>query len=422
MTMEPMDLSASKYRRMDLTGEACALVKVQLAIANVSFEGNVIQPVEYKGGEYWVYMTKGSRELRIKHQVASPAFLPCHIFFADYGITGLESLATYELLLPMGNTQKLIINYNPPTAMVIVDSKVYRGNGSLEIELPVGEHSYVIAEDGYESAEGSVKLNGGMPRKINVSLESTALSSTTIASVVQATSQTIESHLPPVIQNLINKMVYVEGGKFTMGATREQGNEARDYEKPTHQVFLSSFSIGKYEVTQEEWYAVMGSNPSYFKGAKRPVEMVSWDDCQKFIDKLNTITGKKFRLPTEAEWEFAARGGNKSKGYKYSGSNEIDKVAWYGNNSGGTTHDVGQKSPNELGLYDMSGNAWEWCQDWYDNYGSNSQTDPSGPSSGKYRMNRGGSWYDKSSSYRVSFRNTVRPDHSYHTLGLRLAL
>ena len=226
-----------------------------------------------------------------------------------------------------------------------------------------------------------------------------------------------------IIQKLINNMVYVEGSTFTMGATSEQGSDAESDEKPAHQVTLSSFSIGKYEVTQEEWQAVMGDNPSSFKGSKRPVERVSWNDCQEFIRKLNTMTGKHFRLPTEAEWEYAARGGNKSIGYKYAGSDNLDRVAWYDKNSGSKTHDVGQKSPNELGLYDMSGNVWEWCADWYGSYSSNSQTNPSGSSSGSRRVDRGGSWGFGAGRCRVSYRGSYAPGLSDSSgLGLRLAL
>ena len=225
-------------------------------------------------------------------------------------------------------------------------------------------------------------------------------------------------------------MVYVSGGTFTMGATSEQGSDADADEKPAHQVTLSSFSIGKYEVTQEEWVAVMGSNPSWYKGAKRPVDNVSWNDCQEFIRKLNAITGKKFRLPTEAEWEFAARGSNESRGYKYPGSNNIDNVAWYEVNSydvGSSslnygTHNVGQKQSNELGLYDMSGNVWEWCQDWYGSYNSGSQTNPSGPSTGSIRVVRGGGWLSNAWYCRVSNRSVNSPDRRSNYLGLRLAL
>ena len=218
-------------------------------------------------------------------------------------------------------------------------------------------------------------------------------------------------------------MVYVQGGTFMMGATAEQGSDAWDSEKPAHQVTLSSFSIGRYEVTQEEWQTVMGSNPSEFKGSRKPVEQVSWNDCKSFISKLNSITGKNFRLPTEAEWEFASRGGIKSQGYKYSGSNNLNSVAWYNDNSGNTTHDVGQKSPNELGIYDMSGNVWEWCQDWYDinYYSSSPQTNPTGPSSGSRRVVRGGSWNFIARSCRVSGRDGSSPGSRGGGLGFRLA-
>ena len=217
-------------------------------------------------------------------------------------------------------------------------------------------------------------------------------------------------------------MVYVQAGTFTMGATSEQGSEAFFDEKPAHQVTLSSYYIGKYEVTQALWKAVMGSNPSEFKGSRRPVGRVSWYDCQTFISKLNSLTGKRFRLPTEAEWEFASRGGTMSRGYKYSGSNTPGDVAWYNDNSKFTTHDVGMKSPNELGLYDMSGNVDEWCSDWHDSYSSNSQTNPTGASDGSWRVIRGGSCYCFAGHCRSSKRSYHKPDESHCDLGLRLVL
>ena len=214
-------------------------------------------------------------------------------------------------------------------------------------------------------------------------------------------------------------MVSIPGGTFQMGS---EDSDADSDEKPVHQVTLSDFSIGQTEVTQELWEAVMGSNPSNFKGAKRPVEMVSWNDCQTFITKLNELTGKKFRLPTEAEWEFAARGGSNSLGYKYAGSNSIDDVAWYTVNSGSTTHEVATKLPNELGLYDMSGNVWEWCQDWYGSYGSSNQTNPTGATSGSRRVLRGGSWRSNVWGCRVAIRGYSTPTVTDISLGLRLAL
>ena len=218
-------------------------------------------------------------------------------------------------------------------------------------------------------------------------------------------------------------MVAVEGGTFTMGATAEQGSDVESDEKPAHQVTLGNYSIGQTEVTQELWQAVMGSNPSRFTGdLQRPVEWVSWNDCQTFINKLNQKTGMTFRLPTEAEWEYAARGGNRSQGYKYAGSNTVGDVAWYYGNSSSITQQVATKAPNELGLYDMSGNVYEWCQDWYGSYSSDAQTNPTGPSTGSLRVYRGGSWYDVARCCRVSYRGCFAPSFTFDDIGLRLAL
>ncbi len=217
------------------------------------------------------------------------------------------------------------------------------------------------------------------------------------------------------------EMIAVEGGTFTMGATPEQGSDANNIEKPAHSVTLSDYYIGKFEVTQELWEAVMGSTPSFFKGNKLPVESVSWDDCQTFIRKLNSLTGKNFRLPTEAEWEYAARGGNRSRGYKYSGGNNISDVAWYDDNSGSMTHAVGTKSPNELGIYDMSGNVSEFCQDLYGSYCSGSQTNPQGPSSGSYRVYRDNSCYDNARRCRMSYRYGREHGAANIAIGFRLA-
>ncbi|MBP5667121.1 MAG: SUMF1/EgtB/PvdO family nonheme iron enzyme [Salinivirgaceae bacterium] len=219
------------------------------------------------------------------------------------------------------------------------------------------------------------------------------------------------------------EMVYVEGGTFTMGATAEQGSDAGEDAKPTHSVTLSNYYIGKYEVTQGLWKTIMGKNPSDDAlGNNYPVENVSWNDCQEFIRKLNQKTGRRFRLPTEAEWEFAARGGNQSKGYKYSGSNSSSSVAWESGNSGYHTQPVGKKQANELGIYDMSGNVWEWCQDRYGIYNYYSQTNPTGSSSGSYRILRGGSRKSSFSFLRVCKRNFDNPDYFNDDYGLRLAM
>lgn len=216
-------------------------------------------------------------------------------------------------------------------------------------------------------------------------------------------------------------MVEVGGGTFTMGATSEQGSDAWDEEKPAHKVTLSDYYIGQTEVTQALWEAVMGSNPSDSKGGNLPVERVSWDDCQVFIQKLNQLTGNQFRLPTEAEWEYAARGGRKSRGYKYAGGNNIDSVAWCDGNSGNETHPVATKQANELGIYDMSGNVLEWCSDWCGDYTSSSQSDPQGSSSGSFRVIRGGCYYNFARNCRVSYRISNTLDYRSGYLGLRLS-
>jgi formylglycine-generating enzyme required for sulfatase activity len=237
----------------------------------------------------------------------------------------------------------------------------------------------------------------------------TGSSSTSNNSVVSSSAARSKTYS---VNGVTFEMVTVEGGSFRMGA---DDSEAWDDEKPVHSETVSTFRIGKTEVTQALWTAVMGSNPSNFKGDNLPVEKVSWNDCKTFISKLNSLTGENFRLPTESEWEYAARGGNKSRGYKYSGSNSIGEVAWYYGNSGSKTHPVATKSPNELGIYDMSGNVWEWTSDiWCGDYNSSR--------SGSYRVDRGGGWSFDARYCRVSSRNDRDPSYTINYLGLRLAL
>ncbi|GAP73481.1 hypothetical protein SAMD00024442_96_3 [Candidatus Symbiothrix dinenymphae] len=240
--------------------------------------------------------------------------------------------------------------------------------------------------------------------------------------------------LTEISSGLSFDMIGVAGGTFTMGATAEQGSDAADHESPTHSVTLSSYAIGKYEVTQKLWWDVKGSWPgtapsSYGEGDDYPMYNVSHNDIQSFLTALNTKTGKNYRLPTEAEWEYAARGGGESNSYKYSGSDELDDVAWRLDNipskSPGTagygTQPVGTKAPNELGIYDMSGNLWEWCSDWDGDYSSDSQTNPTGAITGSRRVLRGGSWYDNGGC-RVSFRYNFSPNSRAGHIGFRLVL
>lgn len=252
--------------------------------------------------------------------------------------------------------------------------------------------------------------------------------------------RTVSDSLVFNIKGVEFKMVNVEGGSFWMGAQKADSrgqnydDEAWDGEKPVHKVTLSSFYIGEVEVTQALWKTVMGTTvkqqrdkfdpkwPIRGEGDDYPMYYVNWNECQEFIKKLNEITGKSFRLPTEAEWEYASRGGKKSLGYKYSGSNTIGGVAWYKDNSGYTTHPVKGKKPNELGLYDMSGNVEEWCQDLDGTYSGSEQTNPNGYSSGSFRVLRGGSWICHAVNCRVSVRDSYYPNFRYYSYGFRLVL
>lgn len=216
-------------------------------------------------------------------------------------------------------------------------------------------------------------------------------------------------------------MIPVEGGTFRMGAVITAPG-AYTFEKPDHDVTLSDFKIGQTQVTQDLWEAVMGSNPSRFKGAQLPVEQVSWDDCQAFIAKLNEMTGKNFRLPTEAEWEYAARGGNKSQGTMFAGGANCPDVAWCSTNADNTTHEVAQKQGNELGLYDMSGNVNEWCNDFYARYTTAAQTNPQGPVAGTGMVYRGGAYNEGARLCRVTYRSSQLSGYRSSRIGLRLAM
>ena len=428
------DLTAQTQPRKDTNNYNCAVVKVLFVGDIIDFDGNIVKPVVKYTNETWVYMPQRSRQLKI----TTKDYLPLMVTFEDYGVDKLESNRTYVLTL-VGNTQQqaqqsqtLTIRYSPSIATVLVDNKMINGsNGVAQTTLPVGQHSYIVACNGYESEEGMVKLKASAPSNLQITLtkEATATQQNTVSQPAVVQQQTVvqtpvtnsDNISIPVKDGISIDMVRVEAGTFTMGATAEMKNPD-DNEKPTHRVTLTNdYYIGKYEVTQALWQAVMGNNPSGFKGDNLPVENVSWKDCQDFMSKLNRITGKTFRLPTEAEWEYAARGGKKSRGYQYSGSNNLSDVAWYLDNSGKKTHAVGTKQPNELGIYDMSGNVWEWCQDRYDHYSSSSLTNPTGANSGSFRVFRGGCWY-VIGFCRSSYRNIYMPDDRGNHLGLRLVL
>ena len=378
---------------------------------------------------------------------------------------------TIELEQPTAITGSIDIASTPANARVTIDGAVVGTTPLFLAEYIIGSHDVVISRDGYSTHSERISLEEGGTASIDAKLSSGRSISITCATAgahifvdgtdmgaspfngslsfgshkVYATAggkrtaeRTVEvpngsGALQPVALSFLGNqtftvkgveftMIAVEGGTFTMGATPEQGKDAEKDEKPTHLVMLSSYYIGETEVTQALWKAVMGKNPSRYNGDNNPVEQVSWNDCQDFIKKLNALTGKNFRLPTEAEWEFAARGGNKSRGYKYSGSKNIGDVAWYENNSDDKTRPVKTKQPNELGIYDMSGNVEEWCQDWYGKYTSDSQINPTGPNSRLTRLLRGGCWFARARDCRSSIRCGYTPDLRHGTIGFRLAL
>ena len=322
---------------------------------------------------------------------------------------------TIQLSSPTPIYGVLDISSSPSRATVLVDG-VEVGQTPLILEnLLVGSHKVTLKKEGYEPYEKDMVLLENTDNTLAATLEVEKPKAPVFAYGAKKTY---------TVKGVSFTMVDVEGGTFTMGATSEQGSDAESDEKPAHKVTLSNYSIGETEVTQELWQAVMGSNPSRFTGdLQRPVEQVSWNDCQTFIKKLNQLTGENFRLPTEAEWEYAARGGKSSKGYKYSGSNNIENVAWYTSNSRGTTHPVKTKQPNELGIYDMSGNVWEWCSDWYGSNSYSVQANPTGPSLGSIRVLRGSSWGDGAGICRVDIRRFYNsPDSEDFNSGFRLSL
>ena len=295
-------------------------------------------------------------------------------------------------------TATISINSNPSSADVYVNGE-NKGYTPLILNdlAPQKEFKIEIKKDGYENYSTNITTQAGKTENVYGTLKEMLKSSI--------------------------EMVFVKGGTFTMGCTSEQ-SDCDDDEKPTHQVTLNDYYIGKYEVTQKQWKEIMGSYPSelYNTGCDEcPVEMVSWNDVQEFIKKLNEKTSKKYRLPTEAEWEYAARGGASSARYKYSGSNNIEDVAWYTSNSS-ETHNVGMKQANELGIYDMTGNVREWCSDLYDAYSSSSQTNPIGAFSGSFHVVRGGSWSGGARGCSVSFRYRSTPSGRGNNLGFRLIL
>jgi formylglycine-generating enzyme required for sulfatase activity len=324
--------------------------------------------------------------------------------YGDYqtSITVQEG-RTNEVECPLSNlvTVKLSSD-NAPDAQVCVDG-VEMGALRFVKELSIGRHEITLKDDFYSDYTKTIEVTMSQ-RSFNFTMLSASPKKKTFS-----------------VKGVSFNMITVAGGTFQMGATASQKNAAAN-EKPAHKVTLSNYYIGETEVTQALWQAVMGYNPSNLIGNDRPVEMVSWQYCQTFIRRLNDITGQCFRLPTEAEWEYASRGGRLSKNYLYSGGNKLGDVAWYKDNASDRTQNVRSKKPNELGIYDMSGNVSEWCQDWFGSYENKDVTNPTGPRYGSTRVIRGGSKYTQASYCRSTFRSSNKPGEPFYSVGLRLVL
>ena len=332
--------------------------------------------------------------------------------------SGIAQTVTMQAPIPQYGS--LNIQSNPTKATIFIDGQEIGSTPGIFRNILIGEREVTIKKEGYSPVTNRVTIEEGktIPKEFTLT-KKPGQQPIAVTQPKENNAISVNGYTE-TIKGINLQMVYVEGGTFTMGATPEQGSDALDREKPAHKVTLSSYYIGKFEVTQAQWRAIMGKNPSSFTGDNNPVEQVSWHEVQEFCQKLSSLTGKKYRLPTEAEWEYAAKGGNKSKGYKYSGSNTIGDVAWYRENSGRKTHPVGQKQPNELGIYDMSGNVYEWCYDWFSIYSSSPQTNPTGKTNGSRRVNRGGSWRSNAEYCRLAFRYNYDPGSVDSNLGLRV--
>ena len=377
-------------------------------MAEIYIDGNKVGKGEWHGTlEYGTYRVETRQQSH-------------HSAFTDITISAGDANVAYTLNNPTPLYGTLIVDGNPADAMIWIDNEQKGITPMVFNRILVGEHKVRIAKDGFTFSEQLVAIEDGQDKYLSYTLnQADGVVHTNMPTLSLSNSETHSFH----VKDITFTMVKVKAGTFIMGATEEQREDMNDNEIPIHQVSVSDFYMGQTEVTQALWQAVMGDNPSAFpSNPSNPVENISWEDCQTFVRKLNQLTGQSFRLPTEAEWEFAARGGADTIDYVYAGDNIPNNVAWHVDNSMATTHIVATKSPNQLGLYDMSGNVCEWCQDWYGTYEMSNQKDPQGPANGSYKVYRGGSWYFDARYARVSQRNYHTPTFSNYNIGLRLAL
>ena len=373
--------------------------------ADIYVDGTWVAKGTWQGTlEYGDYL------IETRQQNCSPAFTPISIATGDANVA-------YTLNDPMPIYGALIVDGEPIDATIWIDNVKRETTPMVFNQILIGEHRVRITKEGFLPYEQVLEIEKGKDKLINYTLSDL---------------KDMQTATPIDMNNVVHRfnvqgvnfvMVKVCGGTFIMGATDEQREGMNNNELPIHQVTVSDFYMGQTEVTQALWTAVMGTNPSAFpSNPSNPVENISWEDSQTFIRKLNQLTGQTFRLPTEAEWEYAARGGRDTISYRYAGDSIIANVAWSLENSNQTTHIVAAKHANQLGLYDMSGNVCEWCDDWYADYEMTKQKDPHGPAQGAYKVYRGGSWHFDARYARTAQRNYHTTTFSNHNIGLRLAL
>lgn len=395
---DPFDNAAVKFEKKDANKEACALVIVQIAVPNVTFQGDVVA-VEQKEGEYWVYMNNGATWLEIK----APGFVSPKFDIQEKYPKGLVSRTTYKLVVQKpttgtGPTGTLVVETNVQEADFYVDgSKLATGAPPYKVKVSDGKHTITLKAKGYndESTPVDVKVGQTVNYRVNMKAEGSFS-----------------------LDGIGYEMVRIEAGTFMMGARRlPNAVSTASLDMPQHQVTLRGYAIGKTEVSQALWEAVMGSNPSIHQGRTLPVENVSWDDCQEFIRRLNERCATHFRLPTEAEWEFAANCRDSNLSDTYSGESGPENVS----NMSGQTIDCGSKKASRIGLQDMNGNVAEWCQDYLDRYPTANVTNPTGPEKGFVRVVRGGSYQDRGLMLRNNHRYYMSQDETSPTVGLRLA-
>ncbi|MBQ7622777.1 MAG: SUMF1/EgtB/PvdO family nonheme iron enzyme [Bacteroidales bacterium] len=387
-----MDISAVKYEVKDLNGIPCALIKLGLVLKDVTFEGSIVKS-EYKDGEWWLYMVEGATWLNVK----SKKYLPLR-----YEFPRLSKKVTYIMqvevprIVAAGPTGRMEIKSQVQDVDVYVDGEKLSSILPFVYEGPEGEHLLTLKAPGYNEEKTAFTIQ--LRRKGELFLR-------------------LKPEGSVYIDGISYEMVHVPGGKFKMGSMVKKPANSFNYSQPAHQVSLRSFKIGATEVTQALWKAVMGNNPSISQGDQLPVENVSWYDVEEFITKLNGRLGTHLRLPTEAEWEYAARNGGTGDPDLHAGDGRLDRHAVLGE----AVSPVGTLAPNRLGLYDMSGNVAEWCSDWLSKYAPESQVNPCGPAKGIRKVVRGGACSDDKSYLTTSYRGSEKPDNSSSKTGFRLA-